>query len=139
MPIYTYECERCGERFEVKQSFQDVSLTVCSTCEGELHRIIQPVGIVFKGSGFYVTDSRSKRNLSTSGTKKDADKAADGSDGAAASTMTDNSGTAAKTEAPATPAASKTSTDSNLPVAGDSARKNIDEMDKFSSQGRPFQ
>ena len=122
MPIYTYECESCGERFEARQSFQDASLTVCSTCEGELHRIIQPVGIIFKGSGFYVTDSRGKQNLATSGTKKDEDKSSDGSDGAAASTMTENSGTAAKTEAPAKPAASTSSTDSTLPAAGNSAR-----------------
>lgn len=122
MPIYTYECESCGERSEAKQSFQDASLTVCSTCEGELHRIIQPVGIVFKGSGFYVTDSRGKQNLATSLTKKDEDKSSDGSDGAAASTMTENSGTVTKTEAPAKPAASTSSTDSNLPVAGYSAQ-----------------
>jgi putative FmdB family regulatory protein len=108
MPIYTYECESCGERFEAKQSFQAASLTVCSTCEGKLHRIIQPVGIVFKGSGFYLTDSRSKQNLATSGTKKGDDKSSEGSDGAAAST---------KTETPVKPAASTPSTDSNLPVA----------------------
>jgi putative FmdB family regulatory protein len=108
MPIYTYECESCGERFEAKQSFQAASLTVCSTCEGKLHRIIQPVGIVFKGSGFYVTDSRGKQNLATSGTKKDENKSSDDSHGAAAST---------KTETPAKPAASTASTDSNLPVA----------------------
>ena len=116
MPIYTYECESCGERFEARQSFQDTSLTVCSTCEGELHRIIQPVGIVFKGSGFYVTDSRGKQNLATSGTKKGEDKSSDVSDGPAARTMTENSGTEAKTEAPAKPAASTSRATSNLPV-----------------------
>jgi putative FmdB family regulatory protein len=109
MPIYTYECESCGERFEAKQRFHDASLTVCSSCEGELHRIIQPVGIVFKGSGFYVTDSRGKQNLATSGTKKDEDKSSDGSNGAASSTMTENNRTAAKTEAPAQPASSSSS------------------------------
>ncbi len=122
MPIYTYECESCGDRFEAKQRFQDASLTVCSTCEGELHRMIQPVGIVFKGSGFYVTDSRGKQNLATSATPKDEDTSADGSDGAAASTLTEHSGTAAKTEAPVEPTASTSSTDSNLPVASDSAQ-----------------
>jgi putative FmdB family regulatory protein len=108
MPIYTYECENCGERFEAKQSFQAASLTVCLTCEGKLHRIIQPVGIIFKGSGFYVTDSRSKQNLATSGTKKDEDKSSDGSPKAAVS---------AKTETPAKPAAIIASTSSHLPVA----------------------
>jgi len=122
MPIYTYECESCGERFEAKQSFYDGPLTMCPTCEGELHRIIQPVGIVFKGSGFYVTDSRGKQNLATSGTKKDDEKSCEASEGAAASTRTDNNGIAAKTEAPAKPAPSISSTDSNSPVAGYSAR-----------------
>ena len=122
MPIYTYECESCGARFEAKQSFQEASLTVCSTCEGELHRIIQPVGIVFKGSGFYVTDSRGKQNLATRGTKKDEDKSSDGSDGAAASSSKENSGTAAQTEAPAKPTVSTSSPDSKLPVADYSAR-----------------
>jgi putative FmdB family regulatory protein len=78
MPIYTYECENCGERFEAKQSFNDEPLTVCPTCEGKIYRVIQPVGIVFKGSGFYVTDSRSKQNLATSGVRKDEVKSSGG-------------------------------------------------------------
>jgi putative FmdB family regulatory protein len=121
MPIYTYECESCGDRFEAKQRFQDASLTVCSTCDGELHRMIQPVGIVFKGSGFYATDSRGKQNLATRATHKDEDTSSNGSDGAAASIMTQNSGTAAKSAAPATPAANRPSRDSTLPAAGYSA------------------
>jgi putative FmdB family regulatory protein len=78
MPVYLYECENCGERFEARQSFSDAPLTVCPTCEGSIHRVIQPVGVVFKGSGFYVTDSRGKQNLATSGAKKDDQKASDG-------------------------------------------------------------
>jgi putative FmdB family regulatory protein len=78
MPIYTYECESCGERFEAKQSFNDGPLTVCPTCEGKIYRVIQPVGVVFKGSGFYVTDSRGKQNLATSGVRKDETKSSNG-------------------------------------------------------------
>src|SRR5690349_10434821 len=78
MPIYTYECENCGQRFDAKQSFSDSPLTVCPNCEGHIHRVIQPVGVVFKGSGFYVTDSKAKQNLATTNTKKDDAKPAEG-------------------------------------------------------------
>jgi putative FmdB family regulatory protein len=58
MPIYEYECERCGRRLEVFQHFSDEPVKTCSECSGPLRRVIQPVGIIFKGSGFYVTDNR---------------------------------------------------------------------------------
>ncbi|HLY27598.1 MAG TPA: FmdB family zinc ribbon protein [Aggregatilineales bacterium] len=111
MPIYTYECENCGQRFDAKQSFSEAPLTICPDCEGALHRVIQPVGIVFKGSGFYVTDSRGKQNLATTSTRKDEAKpAAEGtgsSDSAASSTGDSN--TSAKTEkAEASPKAETT-------------------------------
>jgi putative FmdB family regulatory protein len=59
MPLYEYACHGCGEHLEVKQSFADPPLTVHSDCGGELRRVLQPVGIVFKGSGWYITDNRS--------------------------------------------------------------------------------
>jgi putative FmdB family regulatory protein len=60
MPIYTYRCSHCGVQFDTRQSFQDEALTVCPECgETALHKVFQPVGIVFKGSGFYSTDNRS--------------------------------------------------------------------------------
>jgi putative FmdB family regulatory protein len=58
MPRYEYQCEECGVRFERVQHFNDAPLTTCPECGGEVHRQIGPVGIVFKGSGFYVTDSK---------------------------------------------------------------------------------
>jgi len=58
MPIYQYRCESCGVTFERIQSFSEQPLHRCPECEGEVHRVIQPVGIIFKGSGFYVTDNR---------------------------------------------------------------------------------
>ena len=58
MPLYEYECESCAIRFERMQHFRDQPLTVCPECEGHVHRVIQPVGIIFKGSGFYITDHR---------------------------------------------------------------------------------
>lgn len=81
MPVYTYECETCGQRFDARQSFSDAPLTVCPNCGGKIRRVIQPVGVVFKGSGFYVTDSRGKQNLATSGKKDDNGAGAKESDG----------------------------------------------------------
>lgn len=71
MPIYLYECASCGVRFERLQRMSDEPLTVCPECEGPVHRVIQPVGIIFKGSGFYVTDNR-QGSSSTLGASKDA-------------------------------------------------------------------
>ncbi|GAB2936612.1 zinc ribbon domain-containing protein [Rhodococcus aerolatus] len=58
MPTYSYACTECDNRFDVVQSFTDQSLTVCPRCEGRLRKLFNSVGIVFKGSGFYRTDSR---------------------------------------------------------------------------------
>jgi putative FmdB family regulatory protein len=60
MPTYTYHCESCGVRFDQYQKFTDEPLTLCPECgEIALRKVFQPVGIVFKGSGFYATDHRS--------------------------------------------------------------------------------
>ena len=59
MPTYQYACTACGHRFEAVQSFSDSSLTDCPECAGRLRKLFNTVGIVFKGSGFYRTDSRS--------------------------------------------------------------------------------
>ena len=59
MPTYQYACTECGDRLEVVQRFSDDPLTVCAACGGRLRKVFSPVGIVFKGSGFYRTDSRS--------------------------------------------------------------------------------
>jgi putative FmdB family regulatory protein len=60
MPIYTYRCESCGVQFEKNQKFSDAPLTRCPECgKKSLRKVYQPVGIVFKGSGFYSTDHRS--------------------------------------------------------------------------------
>ncbi len=74
MPLYEYECEQCGVRFERRQSFADDPVRACPECGGPVHRLIQPVGIVFKGSGFYVTDNRASSPTATPG-KKTAHKA----------------------------------------------------------------
>jgi putative FmdB family regulatory protein len=58
MPIYLYECDSCGVRFERLQRMSEAPLTGCPECDGHVHRVIQPVGVIFKGSGFYITDNR---------------------------------------------------------------------------------
>ncbi|MGB3713984.1 MAG: FmdB family zinc ribbon protein [Candidatus Promineifilaceae bacterium] len=58
MPIYAYKCKNCDYHFDVRQRFSDDTLTGCPRCEGQVRRVISPVGVVFKGSGFYVTDNR---------------------------------------------------------------------------------
>ncbi len=60
MPTYQYRCADCGRELEVVQKFTDASLTECPTCTGDLRKVFNAVGVVFKGSGFYATDSRSK-------------------------------------------------------------------------------
>ncbi|USX49427.1 FmdB family zinc ribbon protein [Lentzea sp. HUAS12] len=68
MPTYQYACTACEHRFEAVQSFSDASLTECPECSGKLRKLFGAVGVVFKGSGFYRTDSRSGSSKSTSST-----------------------------------------------------------------------
>ena len=70
MPIYVYRCDTCGLTFERRQRMTERPLVDCPECEGLVHRVIQPVGIVFKGSGFYVTDNRSKSSTALPGKKE---------------------------------------------------------------------
>ena len=56
MPVYEYKCSKCDESFEIKQSFNDKPITVCHRCGSEARRVFRPAPIIFKGSGFYVTD-----------------------------------------------------------------------------------
>ncbi len=72
MPTYVYRCQQCNNHLEVIQKFSDAPLKVCPKCQGQLRRVIHATGIVFKGSGWYVTDSRS-----SSPTSKPAPKGAD--------------------------------------------------------------
>ena len=68
MPTYQYACTACGHAFEQVQSFSDDALTHCPECNGRLRKVFNAVGVVFKGSGFYRTDSRSGSSSSVPGT-----------------------------------------------------------------------
>jgi putative FmdB family regulatory protein len=79
MPTYEYACRSCGEHLEVVQSFRDEPLTECPTCGGTLRKVFSPVGISFKGSGFYRNDSRSSSKTAKSGAKDSSEKSTDSS------------------------------------------------------------
>jgi putative FmdB family regulatory protein len=74
MPIYVYQCDTCGLTFERRQYMSEPPLVDCPECDGCVHRVIQPVGIVFKGSGFYVTDNRSRSATALPGKKEPESK-----------------------------------------------------------------
>jgi len=65
MPTYEYACVECGQHIEVVQSMSDPPLAVCAVCGGRLRKVFSPIGVVFKGSGFYRTDSRGKSATAT--------------------------------------------------------------------------
>ncbi len=90
MPTYSYRCDSCGHQFDAVQRFSDDPLRECPECSAAIRRVILPVGFVFKGSGWYITDSRSTP-------KDEAKKADDKTDGA--KKADDSSGAAKKDEA----------------------------------------
>ena len=69
MPTYSYACKECENRFDAVQAFTDDTLTTCPECSGPLRKLFNSVGVVFKGSGFYRTDSRASGNGSSNGEK----------------------------------------------------------------------
>ena len=114
MPTYQYTCTDCGEPVEVVQKFTDDPLSICATCGGRLRKVFSPVGIVFKGSGFYRTDSRNGSSASTAAKDKQPsessssssassdkpadEKASDKSDKAAISAATSGSSSSSSSE-----------------------------------------
>lgn len=78
MPVYTYRCDNCGVQFDQTQKFTDETLTKCPECgKNNLHKVYTPVGIVFKGSGFYATDHRSPSGVTKFAADKKEEKAAE--------------------------------------------------------------
>lgn len=82
MPTYAYACTQCGHRFEVRQSFSDNALSECPECAGSVRKLFNTVGIVFKGSGFYRTDSRAGSDAN--GGAKEGSSASESSKGESA-------------------------------------------------------
>ncbi len=91
MPTYVYRCDTCTNQFEIVQRFADDPLRACPDCVGQVHRVIHPVGVVFKGSGWYINDSRPGNSSTTldsssdksesNGASSDATKKDAGKDG----------------------------------------------------------
>ena len=105
MPTYSYACTGCGHAFDIRQSFTDDSLTVCPECgEPRLRKVIHPVGIAFKGSGFYKTDSRPAAKTASAPAESSSQGAK--KDGA--------------TSTPSSPASAPSGTSSSAPSAGSS-------------------
>lgn len=80
MPMYTYRCDECGHEFEVRQRFADAPLEECPVCHSQIRRVINSVGVVFKGSGFYVTDNRNGKSKSSTAATPSTDTPAEKSD-----------------------------------------------------------
>jgi putative FmdB family regulatory protein len=91
VPTYSYACTECGNRFDVVQAFTDDALTTCEQCSGRLRKLFNSVGVVFKGSGFYRTDSRESAKNSTNGSAKTSS-----SSSTEGSTSSDKSGSSEK-------------------------------------------
>lgn len=95
MPTYQYACTACEAEMEVVQKFSDDSLTVCPECEGRLRKVYSAVGVVFKGSGFYKTDSvSSSKNSVLSGSGKESGKGSDSSESSSGSSSSSESSSA---------------------------------------------
>ena len=73
MPTYSYACTECGNRFDAVQAFSDDALTTCPKCSGRLRKLFNSVGVVFKGSGFYRTDSRESAKSSMNRSAKSSE------------------------------------------------------------------
>ena len=100
MPTYEYACKSCGQHLEVVQSFTDDALTECPACEGPLRKVFGSIGISFKGSGFYKTDSRSS-STKTAAKEKDTSSTSSSSDSTSSSdsSSTSTSSTSSTSEA----------------------------------------
>ncbi|GAJ82640.1 hypothetical protein NBRGN_057_01450 [Nocardia brasiliensis NBRC 14402] len=92
VPTYSYACTQCDNRFDIVQSFSDESLTVCPECSGKLRKLFNSVGIVFKGSGFYRTDSRGGASTASEPAKSDNGKSDNGSSSSTSSDSSSSNG-----------------------------------------------
>jgi putative FmdB family regulatory protein len=101
VPTYQYTCTECGEPLETVQKFSDEPLTVCPACGGRLRKVFSPVGIVFKGSGFYRTDSRKSAAAAAPATSSSSTTSDSGSSNGSADKSVDKTAEPAKKTEPA--------------------------------------
>ncbi len=110
MPTYSYACTECGNRFDAVQAFSDAALTTCAECNGRLRKLFGNVGVVFKGSGFYRTDSResakSSAKSSANGSATSSESTGSSKSEKSSSTSSDGSSSGSTSSAPAAAASS---------------------------------
>lgn len=115
MPTYSYACTECDNKFDVVQAFSDDALTQCPKCEGRLRKLFGKVGVVFKGSGFYRTDSReaakstsngSAKSSESSGSSSASEKKSDSAKSDSSSSSSSSGSAGSSTSAPAAAASS---------------------------------
>ena len=128
MPTYQYACTECGDQHEVVQRFSDDPLTVCGACGGKLRKVFSPVGIVFKGSGFYRTDSRADA-------KRGAAAAANGKSGGEGSDSSGKSESGAKAESGATSGSDGSGSSASSGSSGSSGAESGSSGGKSGSTG----
>ena len=109
MPTYSYACTDCDNRFDAVQAFTDDALTTCPECSGRLRKLFNSVGVVFKGSGFYRTDSRESSKSSVkadSSSSSSSEKTSSSSDSSSSSSSSSESSSSSSTPTPAAAASS---------------------------------
>ena len=106
MPTYTYTCTACNDLIEKRQSFSDPPLTTCEQCGGTLRKVIHPVGIVFKGSGWYITDSRAGTSSSNNGRSSASSEPSSSASSTSSSSAKESSGAKDSSSTPSSGASS---------------------------------
>nr|WP_231442762.1 FmdB family zinc ribbon protein [Brevibacterium zhoupengii] len=111
MPVYSYACKSCGHAFDIHQDFSDDSLTVCPECQGRLKKVFGTVGISFKGSGFYATDSRASNSSTVPSSSNSSSSDSSSSSSKESSSSSDSSSSTSSSAAKSAAAASSASAD----------------------------
>jgi putative FmdB family regulatory protein len=134
MPTYAYRCRDCGHQFDIFQKFSEDALTVCPVCQGTIRRVIQPTGVVFKGTGFYINDSRPSEKSSSSKKADDGGdaKAIDGAKAADAEKPAAKADTSPAADKPA----ARAETGGGSTSGSDARAKPADKQPAAASRGR---
>jgi putative FmdB family regulatory protein len=117
VPTYTYACTECDNKFDAVQAFSDDALTECPKCDGRLRKLFGKVGVVFKGSGFYRTDSRESAKSSSNGSAKSSESS---SSNGSESNGSEKKSESAKSDNSSSSSSSSSSTSSTAPAAASS-------------------
>ncbi|AZL10387.1 FmdB family transcriptional regulator [Brevibacterium aurantiacum] len=111
MPVYSYACKSCGHAFDIHQDFSDDSLTVCPECQGRLKKVFGTVGISFKGSGFYATDSRASNSSTVPSSSSSSNSDSSSSSSKESSSSSDSSSKTSSSPVKSAAASSSASSD----------------------------